>query len=161
MVEEKEIKKTPRGSKICIICHKEVTGKALKVKDDFIINSIRSIKKLFRVAQNNQLFVCDKDIAVHREKRKKFEKELLVISAIVVIIILLLNGLPLLSGRFQFSMLLSSIFIAILIIVFAILFKYAPAVEETVNPKIGLEVSRGENKNTSSLTTKKHKKREM
>src|SRR3989338_54104 len=126
-----EIKKTPSGSKICVICHKEVTGNALKVKDDFIINSIRGVKRLFRIAQNNKLFVCDKDINVHKEKRKKFEKELLIISAIVVIIILLLNGLPLLSGRLQFSMLLSSLFIAILIILFAIVFKYAPAVEET------------------------------
>lgn len=137
-----EIKKTPRDSKVCIICHDGVTGNALKVKDDFIINSIRGIKRLFRIAQNNQLFVCNKDINIHKEKRKKFEKELLVISAIVVIIILLLNGLSLLSGRFQFSMLLSSLFIAMFIILFAIIFKYAPAVEETKDLVSSIDTSK-------------------
>lgn len=129
-MEKKEVKKTPSWSKICIICHNEVKG-GTKVKDDFIINSIRRIKRLFNVAHNNQLFVCEKDFIVHAEKRKKFERELLIVSAIVVIILLLLNGLPLLSGRFQFSMFLSSIFIAILILIFTIIFKYAPATDET------------------------------
>lgn len=126
-----EVKKIPTGSKVCVICHNEVTGNAVRVKDDFIINSIRSIKKFFRVSQNNQLFVCGKDLNLHREKRKKFERELLIISAIVIIVLLLLNGLPLISGTFQFSMFLSSIVISILIIMFAIIFKYAPAAEET------------------------------
>ena len=119
----------PNQSKICIICHQVVSqGKAARVKDDAVIQGIRGLKRLLRIAQNNELYVCEKDLPVHAEKRKKFEKELLIIGGVAIAVLFLLIGLPLLSGRFDISLFVSSIFISFLIVLFGILFKYAPAV---------------------------------
>ena len=120
--------------KVCIMCHQELNSAAtgaVRVKEDVVIRAIRSVKKVFRAAQNNELFVCQNDLEKHQEKRKRFEKEMLIISAIAVIIVILLSGLPALAGRFQLSVFMSSIFIAVLVILFAVVFRYAPAVEGT------------------------------
>lgn len=120
----------PRGSKVCIICHQQVSsGNAAKVREDVVIRSIRSIKKMLNISQNNELFVCEKDLETHKGKRKKFEKEFSVICAFAVMLVLLLNGLPLLGGRFELGTFISSIVIAALILLFAIVFKYAPAAD--------------------------------
>ena len=121
---------TPAKSKVCIFCHQVLTsGKAARVKDDPVINSIRGVKKLFHVSQNNELFVCEKDLQNHAEKRTKFEKDMLLFSGLAVVIFLVLTVLPIFSGRFQVSMFLSSVFIGFLIILFGVILKYAPAVE--------------------------------
>ena len=133
----------PKGSKVCIICHEVVTsGTAAKVVDDSVIKAIRGIKRLFGISQNNELYVCTRDMEKYREKRKKFEKEFMLMGAVALVIILLLSGVPLLSGRFQISLFISSLFIAILLFLFAVLFKYVPQIGQTVDFGAGSSMQR-------------------
>jgi len=116
---------------ICIVCKKEVapSGKALKIKEDRLIRSIRAIKNALHIAQNNKLFVCKDDLAEHNGRRKKFEKDSVVFGVAAVAIILVMVGLPLLGGNFSINIFLISILMGIIVFIFGAMFKYVPAVE--------------------------------
>ena len=117
--------------KVCVIQHKDGIqeikgGTAAKVKEDALISGIRGVKKIFRIAQNNELYVCENDYEIVLQKRKKFEKNVVFIIVLSVIIMLVLVGLPLLSGRFELGVFFSALFIGILIIGGGVIFKYSP-----------------------------------
>ncbi len=117
------------ASKKCIICGKEVSGwNAARVKEDSIIASIRKIKQVLGVAQGNELYVCESDLRNHAEKRKKFERNVVISSTIAILVVLIIIGIPLLAGKFELITFFSSITIGILIIAVEILFEYTPAV---------------------------------
>ena len=146
-----------RDSKVCIVCQQKISGPAVMVKEDAVINTIRGIKKMFNASNNNRLYVCDKDLPAYREKRKKFEKDMMLIMGMAAVIVILLVGVPLLSGRFQLELFVSSIFIALLVIVFGIVFKYVPAVEEAKTENKTGEKKKAE-KTEKTDTAKKGKK---
>lgn len=117
--------------RICIVCQKEVAGKsAYPVKEDFIIRTIRGFKQTFRVAANNELYVCEDDLEAHREKRKSFEHSLIFFGVLSAAVVILLIGTILFSGRFDIFAILSAIIIGFFILLFAVVFKYAPAMEK-------------------------------
>jgi len=117
--------------RICIVCQKGVEGKsAVAVKEDAVIRAIRGVKQAFRIAANNELYVCEEDIPKHREKRREFERSLLFFGVLAAVVVILLVALVLLSGRFDAAALLSALVIGVLILLFAIVFKYAPAMEK-------------------------------
>lgn len=115
---------------ICIYCKKEVSGGALKVRDDRIISAIRFVKQKANMAQNNQLYVCREDAAEHAKRRKHFEKESIMYGFISAAIAIVLIGIPLLGGRFDFLVFLMAIGLALMIFILGAMFKYVPAVEE-------------------------------
>ena len=122
----------PKNAQICIICHAEVmkTNAMLKIKEDSVINTIRKIKKTLGIAQNNTLYVCEKDGETYQKKRKQFENDLIVYGGVAVVLFIFLTGLPLLSGRFDVRLFASSLFLSGLIVVFIVLFRYVPDVEK-------------------------------
>ena len=107
--------------RVCIICEKEPQGKAYAVKDDAVVRTIRGVKQRLGIARNNELFVCESCLPVYREKRKKFEKNLVLYVAIGVVIFVLLNGFQIMSGRFNFVTFLASVLIALLVAALAVL----------------------------------------
>lgn len=118
-------------AKICMICGKELKeGKAAKVKDDAVIKTIRDLKRRLGIAQNNELYVCEKDLVTHEKKRKKFERDMVIVSTVALLIVLILIGLPLLMGRFDIGTTISAIFIGLIIVFILALFEYTPAVSK-------------------------------
>ncbi len=118
--------------KICISCQKDVAGmRAVKVKEDRIIKLIRRIKQLFRIAAGNELYVCEDDISKHQERRKAFEKSMLFFGILAAIAVLLFLSSIVLSGNFSPFAILSAFLVGGFILMFALIFKYAPAMEGT------------------------------
>jgi hypothetical protein len=117
--------------KKCIVCEKDMSGKKChRVQEDHIIRTIRGFKQFFRIAANNELVVCEDDMDKHLEKRKSFEKSMIFIGVLSAAVVILLIGAILLSGRFDVFAILSAFLIGGFIVLFGILFKYAPALEE-------------------------------
>lgn len=116
--------------KKCIICQKDIAGQsAAKVKEDFIIQWIRKLKQTAHIAQNNELYVCEADIKVHAEKRKKFERNAVIGTTIAILFVLIVIGLPLLSGRFDVITCFSALVIGVVLLTAVVLFMYTPAIE--------------------------------
>lgn len=116
-------------AKICIICEKEPRNIAYKVRDDMIIKTIRTIKQKIGIAKNNELYVDEDCLSVYREKRKKFEKNIVFYIAIGTIFFILVNGFQLIYGRFSLGAFVASIFLCVLITVFPVLNYATPPIE--------------------------------
>jgi hypothetical protein len=117
--------------KVCIVCEKDVEGKsAVPIKEDAIIRTIRGVKQFFRIAANNELYVCEDDIPKHMEKRRGFERSLIFFGVLAALVVILLAGSLVLSGHFDIVAFLFAIVLGLLILVFAVVFKYAPAIEQ-------------------------------
>jgi hypothetical protein len=117
------------GKKMCISCQTDIAGRrALPVKEDRIIKTIRAIKKALGIAQMNQLFVCEGCMSKHNERRRSFEKTLLFASVLAGILLILLILVPMLYGRFEPWAILSGIIVAGIVVFIPIMFKYVPAV---------------------------------
>ncbi len=124
-------------SKVCVDCQQEVAGKkAVKVKEDRTIRMLRSIKKFLRIAKGNQLYVCENCLEDHLNKRKSFEKTMLIFSAIAALILVILLFAILLSGRFEIWTAVSALLIVAFLFLFSIIFKYVPAVENITPEQI-------------------------
>ncbi len=119
----------PKNSRVCIICHEGIAEGGTPVKDDIIIRTIRNIKKRLRVAQNNTLVVCEKDLPEYQKRRKKFEKDIVVVAGISVFLFLILAGLPLLSGRFNIGAFVSGLMVSVAVLAIGVVFKHVPALE--------------------------------
>lgn len=116
--------------KKCVVCQKDIlSGRAAKVKEDRIIRGLRKIKQMLNIARNFDLYVCEGDFQKNNERRKQYEKNVILYTIIAVIVFVVLVGLPLLGGRFNFVLLLSSALLSAVIVLFAFLFKYVPATE--------------------------------
>jgi len=116
--------------KVCIVCQKDVSGKSAKpIKEDNIIRLIRALKQTFRIAANNELYVCEDDLAVHLQRRRSFERSMILFGVLSAIVVVLLIGTMLLSGRFEIWAVFSALIVGVFILLLAFVFRYAPAVE--------------------------------
>jgi len=119
--------------RICIVCQEDVSGKrAVKVKEDRIIKAIRKIKQTFNIATNNELYVSEECIPKHKERRRTFERSMLFFGILAAIIVVLMLSSIVLSGKFDLGMIISAFLIGGFILLFALIFKYTPAVEGEV-----------------------------
>jgi len=135
----------------CIVCEKDMSGKkSYKVKEDRIIDTIRGFKQFFGIAQNNELCVCEDDLDKHLEKRRSFEKSMIFIGVLSAAVVILLVGAIVLSGRIDIFAIVSAFLIGGFIILFFLLFKYAPDLME--NPQ-----ARGEGKPSAPELTEEGK----
>ncbi len=117
--------------RICIVCQKDMEGKpVVPIKEDAIIRTIRKVKQSLNMAQNNELCVCEADVPAHEKRRKEFERSLVLFGVLAAVVVVLLVATLLMSGRFDIFAFLSAIVIGLCILLFAILFKYAPALEQ-------------------------------
>ncbi|MFH1394057.1 MAG: hypothetical protein ABII71_03315 [Candidatus Micrarchaeota archaeon] len=119
--------------KICIVCQKDVAGtRAVRVKEDRIIGVIRKVKRTLGIAANNELYVSEDCIDKHKERRRAFEKSMLFFGILAVIVVLLMLSTIVMSGRFDIGIILSAFLIGGFILLFALIFKYTPALEGDV-----------------------------
>ena len=131
--------------RVCIVCQNDVSGKkAVPVQEDAVIRSIRRVKQALRIAKNDELYVCDDDLARHREKRKSFERSMIFFGVLSAAVVLLLIGTIVLSGKLDIFAILSAFMIGAFILLFSVLFKYAPNLRETParvgNPQVPEEL---------------------
>jgi len=116
--------------RVCIVCQKDVSGKNAKpIKEDNIIRLIRALKQTFRIAANNELYVCEDDLPVHLQRRRSFERSMILFGVLSAIVVVLLLGTMLLSGRFEIWAVFSALIVGVFILLLAFVFRYAPAVE--------------------------------
>lgn len=120
-------------AKICIVCEKEPQENASRVREDFVIRTIRGAKQRVGVAKNNELYVCENCLPVYREKRKKFEKNFVFYVAAAVIIFVLINAFQLTAGIFSLMLLLTSILLAAIIAGLAVLIYYTPSLWDEIS----------------------------
>ncbi|MFH1785556.1 MAG: hypothetical protein ABH842_03940 [Candidatus Micrarchaeota archaeon] len=114
--------------KVCVICQTNVDGKeALPIKEDRIITTIRAVKRKFGVAQMNELYVCAKDLQNHSERRKSFEKSMMIATVLAGLILVVIILSIVLSGRLDLWPIISAFILAGAVIALPI-FKYTPAV---------------------------------
>jgi len=134
--------------RICIVCQEDVSGRrAVKVKEDRIIKAIRKIKQTFNIATNNELYVSEECIPKHKERRRAFERSMLSFGILAAIIVVLMLSSIVLSGKFDLGMIISAFLIGGFILLFALIFKYTPAVEGEVAAAVpGTPVPRKEEK---------------
>jgi hypothetical protein len=103
--------------------------KATPIQEDFIIRSIRKIKQTIKIATNNELYVCSDDLEAHKKKRKSFERSMIFFGVLAAAVVLLLIATILLSGRFDIFAIISAFIIGAFILIFSIVFKYAPNIQ--------------------------------
>jgi hypothetical protein len=115
--------------KVCISCQKSVEGrKSYPIKWDRILNTILAIKKALRIAQGNELYVCDDCLQKHQERRSAFERSMVLAGVLAGIIILLILSTIVLGGRFDAFAFFAGVILALVMLLFP-LFRYVPALE--------------------------------
>lgn len=118
------------GDKLCVVCEKPIAGlKAVKIKDDAVLILIRNVKRALRIAQENELYVCEADLKKHQQKREEFQKTVILFSILASIVVVAVLAGALLSGTVNLVALFASFVIALMIILFSLIVKYVPATE--------------------------------
>lgn len=107
----------------CIMCGKEKNG--LGVRDDFVINSIRWVKRnVTKNSREYKLVVCKECFLNYKKKRESYERKMMIYGALGVIFLAALVVAT--GGR------LGAIGIGLVIVFFLMLlaqFSYVPAVK--------------------------------
>ncbi len=154
------------GKSVCVVDGKEVK-KGYRIKEDFVIRTIRSIKKSLGIAKNNKLFVCEEHKELLIKKRKNYERIAIIISVSLAALFIFAVFLPLIEGRLTVFSFIS--FLLITVLMFGMLFlSHVPRIEEKLS-KVGTTStsknkrsslkSKSENKGNKSGRVIKHKKR--
>ncbi|VVC04610.1 Uncharacterised protein [Candidatus Bilamarchaeum dharawalense] len=128
-------------AKVCIMCQANVDGKpgAVAIREDRIITTIRTIKKKLGIAQMNQLYVCQTDLQKHSERRKSFEKSMMIATVLAGVILVIMILAIILSGRLDAWAIVSAFILAGFVIILPV-FKYTPA---TVNMSVATKTPIG------------------
>lgn len=115
-------------ARVCWLCEKEVP-EGTPLRNDVVIRFIREWKRKFGILKGNELVVCPEHLAKYAEKRKKFERNLVLYATAAVLIAVGLPLLPLLLGaQFQFTTVCFSLLLAAMVLALSIL-NYVPALE--------------------------------
>jgi len=124
----------PENSDICIIGH-EVVSKGYRVKEDKVLNLMKSLKrKLGMRLRNNRLYVCEHHKEEYSKKRKSFERNVMMLAAmaailfVVILIVNVMSGDIMAIGR---SILLG--LLIFLIVPIFLFFIYVPAIDERMS----------------------------
>ncbi|HIH22710.1 TPA: hypothetical protein HA238_03215 [Candidatus Micrarchaeota archaeon] len=123
----------------CAICNGTNGIKGIRVKNDFVVDAARRIKKLLNKPLNNNVSLCGEHVKDQVEKRKKFEKAAMISGIVIMFVVLVLVVLPVFLGRFDFRTIIVSIIFIAIIVLFTLIFRYSPSIEV-----IGSEVRKEE-----------------
>lgn len=125
------------GRSICIICEKEKKG--IPIKEDRVLGVIRAIKDRLGIAKHNKLYVCESCWPKYKEKRKKFEKSMMIWGVIAgVIAIALIAASIFTTGLSDVFALLKNIIIAVMVFVIIMVLiglGYVPSTEYSLGEK--------------------------
>lgn len=114
-------------AKVCIICYEEKDGR--DVQDDMVISAIRKAKNAFRIAKNNHLVVCPGCTEAYREKRARYERDLVIHAVIGGLVLLLFVLLPIFTTGFSITSVLLGFLLFALIMALSI-FSHCPKMAE-------------------------------
>jgi hypothetical protein len=115
-------------ARVCWLGEDEVK-EGTPLKNDVVIRFIREWKRKLGILKGNELVVCPKHLALYAEKRKKFERNLVLYATAAVLIAVGLPVLPLLLGApFQLTTICFSLLLAAMVLALSIL-NYVPALE--------------------------------
>jgi len=114
-------------AKVCIICYNEKDGR--DVEDDIVIATIRKAKKALGIAKNNHLVVCHDCAEVYKEKRGKYERDLVVHVIIGGVVLLLFVLLPIFTTGFSITSVLLGLLLFVLIMALSV-FSHCPKIAE-------------------------------
>jgi len=112
---------------ICIVCKGEKKGN--RVEDDMYIETMRKIKNRLHIATNNTLVVCNDCMQKAEEKRRRFERTLMIWGILATLFFVML----ILISHNLMSLLLAvivSIIVALVFMSIAFLTSYFPKVEK-------------------------------
>jgi len=113
---------------ICIICYNEKEGK--DIEDDVVILAIRKAKNAIGIAKNNRLVVCPGCMEVYKQKRGKYERDLVIHAIIGGLVLLLFVLLPIFTTGFSITSLLLGLLLFALIMALSI-FSHCPKIAES------------------------------
>jgi hypothetical protein len=115
-------------ARVCWICEKEVP-EGTPIKNDVVIRFIREMKRKMGILKGNELVVCHTHLAAYAEKRKRFERNLVLYATAAVLIAIGLPVFPLLAGA-EFNPMVIVFALLLAAAVFALsLLNYVPALE--------------------------------
>ncbi|MCC7570050.1 hypothetical protein KO465_01745 [Candidatus Micrarchaeota archaeon] len=87
-----------KNSNVCMECGKIVIpSKAVPVKDDFVLNVIKSIKQKTKTIKNNKLFICPSCWPEYEKNRKRFVNGVFFWSVLLGVFLVVLLVTPLLT----------------------------------------------------------------
>ena len=107
-------------AKVCIICQKEAKS-GYAVADDFVITTIRKIKKSLNIVKNNELIVTAECLAIYKKKRQNYERTLMIHVILAALIFAFMLFVALSSKNFSLCSLLVGILLAALLVGLALL----------------------------------------
>ncbi len=114
------------------------TGEPIKegyrIKDDPILNAIKDLKRMLGTYKGNLLYVSEEGKARFVERRKRFERYMLVAVLFAVLIYTIGVLLPLVSGDFgkALNMFIPSTVLTI-VVFFFVLLTYVPSIEDEIS----------------------------
>jgi len=115
-------------ARVCWLCEKEV-AEGTPLKNDVVIRFIREWKRKFGILKGNELVVCPEHLGKYAEKRKSFERNLVIYATAAVMVAIGIPLVALLMGsQFNLSSVCFSLVLAAMIFGFSML-KYVPALE--------------------------------
>ncbi|NYZ60540.1 hypothetical protein H0O01_02475 [Candidatus Micrarchaeota archaeon] len=115
-------------ARVCWLCEKEVAD-GTPLKNDVVIRFIREMKRKVGILKGNELVVCSEHLAKYAEKRKKFERNLVLYATVGVLIAIGLPVLPLVAGApFEPMTICFSVLLGGMVLALSIL-NYVPALE--------------------------------
>ncbi len=117
-------------TKVCIVHQKPSDG--IPVKDDWVLKTIRTIKRALRISTGNQLVVCSSHLEEARKRRLRFERSLLTSAGIGAVLGVILLLVSIFSNRSILNILQSLVLLVFLVVVMSAfsLYQYFPAFEE-------------------------------
>ena len=123
--------------KVCIICHKE-TKKGIPIKEDFVIKSIRKVKRALRISTGNTLIVCEEHVGDAKKRREKFEKSLLTYVGLGAVIGIVLILISIFQSKSLSNILVSFGLLVLLVLLMAAfsLYQYFPSLMKKPEKKV-------------------------
>ena len=140
-------------ARYCVVCFKEKDG--FPVYDDFVIRTIRGIKRSLHIAKNNTLVVCKDCLEEHRKKRKNYEKTLVVHIVIAGVVLVAFVLAPILTSGFSPVAILLGIFLAALIVGMAVFSHHPKMADEAKEAKAEALVQKGKDEKAKAAKKKK------
>ncbi len=115
-------------ARVCWICEKEVP-EGTEIKVDTVIRFIREMKRKLGILKGNDLVVCPAHLAAYAEKRKKFERNLVLYATGAVLLAVGIPIFPLLMGASFNPVVICFSFVLAAAVLGLSMLNYVPALE--------------------------------
>ena len=144
-------------ARVCVICEKEVVH-GYPVDDDWVITTIRAVKRRLGIARNNELVVGHECEEAYQKRRSSYEKNMVMHVIIAAVVLIVFIILPIFTTGFSIGAVLVGILLAAMIMIFTA-FSHCPKANLTgVSPS---KIAQKAQPKTSARGEKKKRKRKL